>query len=109
MSCDTTCPEKCAHFSDAACLREGSAWADVGCFGGESGIRTHGKVSPTLVFKTRAFSRSAISPVQLRSVAVASFSCFCIHFASLCMVEDSENPFKFNCLRLKQSLSRPLD
>ena len=30
--------------------------------GGESGIRTHERVAPLLVFKTSAFNRSAISP-----------------------------------------------
>ena len=30
--------------------------------GGESGIRTHGGVAPSTVFKTVAFNRSAISP-----------------------------------------------
>ena len=40
--------------------------------GGESGIRTHGKVAPTTVFETVAFVRSAISPRQ----AVTCFPCF---------------------------------
>ena len=30
--------------------------------GGESGIRTHDRVAPILVFETSAFVRSAISP-----------------------------------------------
>ena len=30
--------------------------------GGESGIRTHGRLTPTAVFKTAALNRSAISP-----------------------------------------------
>ena len=30
--------------------------------GGEGGIRTHGRLSPTLVFKTSAFDHSATSP-----------------------------------------------
>ena len=32
--------------------------------GGGSGIRTHGELAPTLVFKTRAFNRSAIPPYE---------------------------------------------
>ena len=35
--------------------------------GGESGIRTHGRVSPTHAFQACAFSRSAISPCLLQS------------------------------------------
>ena len=31
-------------------------------FGGESGIRTHGRLTPTAVFKTAALNHSAISP-----------------------------------------------
>jgi len=34
-----------------------------GVGGGWGGIRTHGGVSPTLVFKTRALSHSATHPV----------------------------------------------
>jgi hypothetical protein len=30
--------------------------------GGESGIRTHGRLTPTAVFKTAALNHSAISP-----------------------------------------------
>ena len=33
-------------------------------YGGESGIRTHGELSPTAVFKTAALNHSAISPVR---------------------------------------------
>jgi hypothetical protein len=31
-------------------------------YGGESGIRTHGRLTPTAVFKTAALNHSAISP-----------------------------------------------
>ena len=35
------------------------------CFnGGESGIRTHGRLTPTAVFKTAALNHSAISPIR---------------------------------------------
>ena len=34
-------------------------------YGGERGIRTPGEVTPTSVFKTDAFDRSAISPDEL--------------------------------------------
>lgn len=34
--------------------------------GGEGGIRTHGTVSRSLVFKTRALNHSATSPFNLR-------------------------------------------
>jgi hypothetical protein len=34
-------------------------------FGGESGIRTHGTLSGTPVFKTGTFNHSVISPVKL--------------------------------------------
>jgi hypothetical protein len=33
--------------------------------GGEGGIRTHGKLAPTAVFKTAALNHSATSPIQL--------------------------------------------
>ena len=33
--------------------------------GGESGIRTHGRLAPTAVFKTAALNHSAISPIFL--------------------------------------------
>ena len=33
-------------------------------FGGEGGIRTHGGLAPTPVFKTGAFNRSATSPYK---------------------------------------------
>ena len=33
-------------------------------YGGESEIRTHGRLAPTLVFKTRAINHSAISPAR---------------------------------------------
>ena len=32
-------------------------------FGGQGGIRTHGELSPTLVFKTSALNRSATCPI----------------------------------------------
>lgn len=35
-------------------------------YGGESGIRTHGRFDPSPVFKTGALNRSAISPMLLR-------------------------------------------
>jgi hypothetical protein len=35
------------------------------CNGGESGIRTHGGLAPTPVFKTGALNHSTISPVSL--------------------------------------------
>jgi hypothetical protein len=31
-------------------------------YGGEGGIRTHGRVTPSLVFKTRALNHSTTSP-----------------------------------------------
>ena len=33
--------------------------------GGEGGIRTHGRVAPSPVFKTGAFNRSATSPFSV--------------------------------------------
>jgi hypothetical protein len=36
--------------------------ADAGCIGGGSGIRTHGRLTPSAVFKTAALNRSAIPP-----------------------------------------------
>ena len=38
-------------------------------FGGEGGIRTHGGLSPSLVFKTSAFNSSATSPCAAGSIA----------------------------------------
>ena len=38
-------------------------------YGGESGIRTHGRFAPTAVFKTAALNRSAISPLSLPTKA----------------------------------------
>ena len=35
--------------------------------GGQGGIRTHGGVTPTPVFKTGAFNRSATCPLQKRA------------------------------------------
>jgi hypothetical protein len=37
---------------------------DIGCIGGESGIRTHGRLAPSEVFKTSALNHSATSPDQ---------------------------------------------
>src|SRR6185312_233429 len=37
--------------------------------GGESGIRTHGRLAPTAVFKTAALNHSAISPLSLPAKA----------------------------------------
>ena len=34
----------------------------LGCAGGEGGIRTHDRLTPTSVFETDAFSHSATSP-----------------------------------------------
>jgi hypothetical protein len=39
--------------------------------GGEGGIRTHGRIAPTPVFKTGAFNRSATSPSGYCALAVA--------------------------------------
>jgi hypothetical protein len=42
-----------------------SIWADWRMFlsfGGEGGIRTHGRVSPTLAFEASSFNRSDTSP-----------------------------------------------
>ena len=44
-----------------------------GISGGESGIRTHGTVSRTPVFKTGAFSRSAISPLDAAQIQITHF------------------------------------
>ena len=41
--------------------------------GGESGIRTHGRLTPTAVFKTAALNRSAISPLNCSHCARAGF------------------------------------
>ena len=39
--------------------------------GGEGGIRTHGAVARTLVFKTSALNHSATSPVFSRNISLA--------------------------------------
>ena len=36
--------------------------------GGEGGIRTHGRVAPSPVFKTGAFNRSATSPFSVKAM-----------------------------------------
>ena len=36
--------------------------------GGEGGIRTHGRVAPSPVFKTGAFNRSATSPFSVKTM-----------------------------------------
>ena len=36
----------------------------LNCFCGERGIRTHGPLTRSTVFKTAAFNRSAISPIE---------------------------------------------
>ena len=37
-------------------------------YGGEGGIRTHGRVAPSPVFKTGAFNRSATSPLSAKAM-----------------------------------------
>ncbi len=38
--------------------------------GGGSGIRTHGRLAPTAVFKTAALNRSAIPPIIIYFIAL---------------------------------------
>jgi hypothetical protein len=45
-----------------------SAWLD----GGEGGIRTHGRVSPTLAFEASSFNRSDTSPPRCGSPSLAN-------------------------------------
>ncbi len=47
------------------------------CNGGESEIRTHGRVAPSTVFKTAALNRSAISPSV--SVIINNLLCTYLH------------------------------
>jgi hypothetical protein len=42
--------------------------------GGEGGIRTHGRIAPTPVFKTGAFNRSATSPISLKSTLYSALT-----------------------------------
>jgi hypothetical protein len=44
--------------------------------GGESGIRTHGRLTPTAVFKTAALNHSAISPF------FSALQCACMPIAN---------------------------
>ena len=48
-----------AHHGDISAPRAGPQVVDIG---GESGIRTHGGIATTAVFKTAALNHSAISP-----------------------------------------------
>ena len=50
----------------------------VGAFGGEGGIRTHGRVTPTAVFETARFGRSRTSPF----VGCAEAPVGCVEMAS---------------------------
>ena len=51
---------KCRQFNIKVNLNN-----DLGYFyGGGGGIRTHGRLSPTSVFKTGAFNHSATPPVR---------------------------------------------
>ena len=49
---------------------------------GWGGIRTHGRVSPTLVFKTRAFVHSATHPVGLFALNDRNANLVCHHHRS---------------------------
>ncbi len=40
-------------------------------FGGQGGIRTHGELPPTTVFKTVALNHSATCPLTMRPLASA--------------------------------------
>ncbi len=42
--------------------------------GGGSGIRTHGRLAPTAVFKTAALNRSAIPPITIYFIFCKSFT-----------------------------------
>ncbi len=42
-----------------------------GIFGGQGGIRTHGELPPTTVFKTVALNHSATCPLTKRPLASA--------------------------------------
>src|ERR1700674_5819486 len=53
----------------AFCSTDVNRTTGLVCFkyGGEGGIRTHGRVSPTLAFEASSFNRSDTSPRQLHS------------------------------------------
>jgi hypothetical protein len=46
-------------------------------FGGEGGIRTHGRVTPTAVFETARFGRSRTSPFAGYAEVSAGLECSC--------------------------------
>src|SRR6516165_3286491 len=62
------CPERCVTYVSGP---------DPLRYGGEGGIRTHGRVSPTLAFEASSFDRSDTSPreSQFSSLAFASLVC----------------------------------
>ena len=48
---------------------EKTGWGEGRSNGGEGGIRTHGRVPPTLAFEASSFNRSDTSPRGLLSLA----------------------------------------
>jgi hypothetical protein len=45
----------------------------LGVIGGDGGIRTHGELSPTMVFGTTTFDRSVTSPFNLFTFKLRRF------------------------------------
>ena len=74
---------------------------DIEKNGGEGGIRTHGTLSRTAVFKTAALNHSATSPKQL-----GCFGHCCSNTRFLCLEEKVKRGFSNQTPKLENSCGR---